>query len=434
MTKIDIYSGFLGAGKTTLIKKMIQEAYKGQKLVLIENEFGEIGIDGGFLQDAGINITEMNSGCICCSLVGDFGKALQQVIDQYHPDRILIEPSGVGKLSDVIGAVNKVTNENVSLGYTVAVVDAGKVKVYMKNFGEFYNNQVETASTIILSRTDSIPQAKLDTAVAMLREHNVGATIVTTPWNALTGGQLLRAMEGKANLAAELAKLQAEHEEHHHHHEEGECCCGHHGHEHHHHHEEGECCCGHHDHEHHHHHEEGECCCGHHDHEHHHHEEGECCCGHHDHEHHHHEEGECCCGHHDHEHHHHEEGECCCGHHGHEHHHHHEHDEHCTCGCHDHDHHHHHHADEVFTSWGVETAKKFDAAKVEQALHQLDSGKYGMVLRAKGILMGLDGKWIHFDYVPEEYNVRTGSADITGKLCVIGSMLDEKGVAALFGV
>ena len=451
MTKIDVYSGFLGAGKTTLIKKMIQEAYQGQRLVLIENEFGEIGIDGGFLQDAGINITEMNSGCICCSLVGDFGKALTQVIEEYNPERIIIEPSGVGKLSDVIGAVNKVTSETVTLGYTVAVVDAGKVKVYMKNFGEFYNNQVETASTIILSRTGSIPQAKLDAAVAMLREHNADATIVTTPWDQLTGEQLLRAMDGQATLAAELAKLQEEHEHHHHHHhEEGECCCGHHDHEHHHHHEEGECCCGHHDHEHHHHHDEEECCCGHHDHEHHHHhDEGECCCGHHDHEHHHHhDEGECCCGHHDHEHHHHheedecccghhdhehhhhhEEGECCCGHHDHEHHHHHEHDEHCSCGCHDH-----HHADEVFTSWGVETAKKFDRKRIELALQQLDSGMYGMVLRAKGILMATDGTWIHFDYVPEEYNVREGSADVTGKLCVIGSQLDEKGVAALFGV
>ena len=399
MTKIDIYSGFLGAGKTTLIKKMIQEAYKGQKLVLIENEFGEIGIDGGFLQDAGINITEMNSGCICCSLVGDFGKALEQVIQQYDPDRIIIEPSGVGKLSDVIGAVNKVTNENVTLGYTVAVVDAGKVKVYMKNFGEFYNNQVETASTIILSRTDAIPQAKLDTAVAMLREHNAAATIVTTPWGSLTGEQILHAMEGKATLAAELAKLQEEHEHHHHHHDE-ECCCGHHDHEHHHHHDHEECCCGHHDHEHHHHHDHDE----------------ECCCGHHDHEHHHH---------------HHEE-ECCCGHHDHEHHHHHDHDEHCTCGC--HDHHHDHHADEVFTSWGVETAKKFSREQIEQALHQLDSGKYGMVLRAKGILMANDGTWIHFDYVPEEYNVRQGGADVTGKLCVIGSKLDEQGVAQLFGV
>ena len=427
MTKIDIYSGFLGAGKTTLIKKMIQETYKGQKLVLIENEFGEIGIDGGFLQDAGINITEMNSGCICCSLVGDFGKALAQVIQQYDPDRILIEPSGVGKLSDVIGAVNKVTSDTVTLGYTVAVVDAGKVKVYMKNFGEFYNNQVETASTIILSRTDSIPQAKLDTAVAMLREHNAAATIVTTPWNQLTGEQLLHAMEGKATLAAEMAKLQAEHEEHHHHHhhEEGECCCGHHDHEHehhHHHHEDGECCCGHHDHEHEHHH--------------HHHEDGECCCGHHDHEHHHHHEEHHGCGHHHgdegcHEHHHGHVEEEHCAHHHHEHHHHHDHDEHCTCGCHDHDH---HHADEVFTSWGVETAKKFDRQRIELALQQLDSGLYGMVLRAKGILMATDGTWIHFDYVPEEYNVREGSADVTGKLCVIGSQLDEKGVAALFGV
>ena len=470
MTKIDIYSGFLGAGKTTLIKKMIQEGYKGQRLVLIENEFGEIGIDGGFLQDAGINITEMNSGCICCSLVGDFGKALTQVIEQYNPDRIIIEPSGVGKLSDVIGAVNKVTSDTVTLGYTVAVVDAGKVKVYMKNFGEFYNNQVETASTIILSRTDAIPQAKLDTAVAMLREHNAAATIVTTPWGQLTGEQLLHAMEGKATLAAEMAKLQAEHEEHdHHHHDHDEhCTCGCHDHEehehHHHHHEEDECCCGHHDHEHkhHHHHEDGECCCGHHDHEHehhHHHEEGECCCGHHEHEHHHehhHEEDHCCghhhgdegchehhhghveeehCAHHHHEHHHHhEDGECCCGHHDHEHHHHHhDHDEHCGCGCHDHDHHH-HHADEVFTSWGVETAKKFDVKRIELALKQLDTGLYGMVLRAKGILMAENGTWIHFDYVPEEYNVREGSADVTGKLCVIGSQLDEKGVAALFGV
>ena len=425
MTQIDIYSGFLGAGKTTLIKKMIQEAYAGQQLVLIENEFGEIGIDGGFLQDAGINITEMNSGCICCSLVGDFGKALEQVIDQYHPDRILIEPSGVGKLSDVIGAVNKVMSDDVTLGFTVAVVDAGKVKVYSKNFGEFYNNQIETASTIILSRTDAIPQKKLDTAVELLREHNAEATIVTTPWGELTGAQILHAMEGKATLAAEMAKLQEEHaHHHHHHHEEGECCCGHHDHEHehhHHHHEEGECCCSHHDHEHehhHHHHEEGECCCGHHDHEHehhHHHEEGECCCGHHDHEHEHH-------------HHHHEEDECCCGHHDHEHHHDHDHE--CSCG---HDHHH-HHADEVFTSWGVETAKKFDRNQVELALKQLDSGLYGMVLRAKGILMATDGTWIHFDYVPEEYNVRTGCADITGKLCVIGSKLDEKGVAQLFGV
>ena len=348
MTKVDIYSGFLGAGKTTLIKKMIAEGYKGQKLVLIENEFGEIGIDGGFLQDAGINITEMNSGCICCSLVGDFGKALEKVIGEYHPDRIIIEPSGVGKLSDVIGAVNKVIGPDVTLGYTVAVVDAGKVKVYTKNFGEFYNNQVETASTIILSRTDSVPQAKLDTAVEMLRERNQAATIITTPWAQLTGQQLVEAMEGKASLAAELARLETQrleeeeaHEHHHHHHDEEDHCCGH---------------------------------------------------------------------DHDHE----------------------EHDENCTCGC--HDHHHHHHADEVFTSWGMETAKKFEKATIEAALKGLDSGDYGMILRAKGILPAADGSWIHFDYVPEEHNIRTGSADVTGKLCVIGSKLDETGIQQLFGV
>ena len=401
MTKVDIYSGFLGAGKTTLIKKMIAEGYKGQKLVLIENEFGEIGIDGGFLQDAGINITEMNSGCICCSLVGDFGKALEKVIAEYAPDRIIIEPSGVGKLSDVIGAVNKVTGKDVTLGYTVAVVDAGKVKVYMKNFGEFYNNQVETASTIILSRTDSISQFKLDTAVAMLREHNQVASIVTTPWSDLTGEQLIAAMEGKASLAAELAQLEMERleeEEHHHHH---------------HHHDDEDA------HEHHHHHhddeddDDDEDCCHDHAHHHHHHEDGEeCCC--HDHDEHEHD--------HDHDH-------------EHDHDHDHEHDENCTCGCHDHDHHHHHHhADEVFTSWGVETAKKFDKAAIEAALKELDSEKYGLVLRAKGILPAEDGSWIHFDYVPEEASVRTGSADITGKLCVIGSKLDEKGIAQLFGV
>jgi len=403
--KIDIYSGFLGAGKTTLIKKMIQEAYAGQKLVLIENEFGEIGIDGGFLQDAGINITEMNSGCICCSLVGDFGKALTRVIDEYHPDRIIIEPSGVGKLSDVIGAVNKVTNEEITIGYTVAVVDAGKVKVYMKNFGEFYNNQIETASTIILSRTDAIPQAKLDAAVAMLREHNDKATIVTTPWGQLTGQQLTAALEGQSTLAAELAKLHQE-QEHHHDHDE-HCTCGCHDHDH--------------DHEEHDH-EEGHCCGHHHDHDH---EEGHCCGHHHDHDH---EEGRCCGHHHDHDH---EEGHCCGHHHDHDHE---EHDEHCTCGCHDHDHAHHHHADEVFTSWGVETAKKFDKAFLEAALKELDSGKYGMILRAKGIVPASDGTWIHFDYVPEEENIRLGGADITGKLCVIGSKLDEKGIAALFGV
>ena len=393
MTKVDIYSGFLGAGKTTLIKKMIAEGYKGQKLVLIENEFGEIGIDGGFLQDAGINITEMNSGCICCSLVGDFGKALTKVINEYHPDRIIIEPSGVGKLSDVIGAVNKVTGPDVTLGYTVAVVDAGKVKVYTKNFGEFYNNQVETASTIILSRTDSVPQAKLDAAVEILREHNSVATVITTPWSELTGEQLISAMEGKASLAAELAKLESERleaeeeeEEHHHHHHDDDDDDDEDAHEHHHHHhhedEDDE-------HEHHHHHDDNDD----------------------EHEHHHDHGGHCCC--HDHE----ED----------------EHDENCTCGCHDH-HHHHHHAYEVFTSWGTETARKFEKQTIENALKALDSGDYGAILRAKGILPAVDGTWIHFDYVPEEHNVRTGSADVTGKLCVIGSKLDEKGIAELFGV
>ena len=398
MTKVDIYSGFLGAGKTTLIKKMIAEGYKGQKLVLIENEFGEIGIDGGFLQDAGINITEMNSGCICCSLVGDFGKALTKVINEYHPDRIIIEPSGVGKLSDVIGAVNKVTGPDVTLGYTVAVVDAGKVKVYTKNFGEFYNNQVETASTIILSRTDSVPQAKLDAAVEILREHNSVATVITTPWSELTGEQLISAMEGKASLAAELAKLESERleaeeeeEEHHHHHHDDDDEDAHEHHHHHHHDDEDD------EHEHHHHDDEDD------EHEHHHDHDGHCCC--HDHE--------------EHEHHHHHDED--------------EHDENCTCGCHDH-HHHHHHADEVFTSWGTETARKFEKQTIENALKALDSGDYGAILRAKGILPAVDGTWIHFDYVPEEHNVRTGSADVTGKLCVIGSKLDEKGIAELFGV
>ena len=425
MTKIDIYSGFLGAGKTTLIKKMISESYAGQKLVLIENEFGEIGIDGGFLQDAGINITEMNSGCICCSLVGDFGKALTQVLEQYSPDRIIIEPSGVGKLSDVIAAVEKVTDENVTLGYTVAVVDAGKVKVYMKNFGEFYNNQIETASTVILSRTDTVSQQKLDTAISMIRQLNDRATIVTTPWAELTGTQLVEAMEGRASVAAELEKMEKEHHhhhEHHHHDHEEDHCCGHHEH-HHHDHEEGHCC-GHHEH-HHHDHEEGHCC-GHHEHHHHDHEEGHCC-GHHEHHHHDHEEGHCC-GHHEHHHHDHEEGHCCCG--GH-HDHHHEHHEGCGCG---HDHHDHHHADEVFTSWGVETHKKFSEAALNAALLSLDSGRFGFVLRAKGIVANADGGWIHFDYVPGECNVRIGSAAVTGKLCVIGANLDEQGVAAVFGV
>ena len=385
MTKIDIYSGFLGAGKTTLIKKLISEGYKNQKLVLIENEFGEIGIDGGFLQDAGINITEMNSGCICCSLVGDFGKALEKVIAEYHPDRVIIEPSGVGKLSDVIGAVKKVVGHDVELGYAVAVADAGKVKVYMKNFGEFYNNQIETASTIVLSRTTGITEKKLDTALELIREHNADATIVTTPWEDLTGEQLIAAFEGEHTLAKHMEET--EHEHHHHHHDHDDhCCCGHdHEHEHHHHDHDDHCCCGHdHEHEHHHHDHDDHCCCGH-----------------------------------DHEH---------------EHHHHHDHGEECTCGCHDHDHHHHHHADEVFTSWGRETAKKYTAEQIGTILEELDSGEYGIVLRAKGIVCGADGKWIHFDFVPGEENVRFGAADVMGRICVIGSKLDEQAIAKLFGL
>ena len=404
MTKIDIYSGFLGAGKTTLIKKMISEAYCGEKLVLIENEFGQIGIDSGFLQDSGINITEMNSGCICCSLVGDFGKALNQVISEYAPDRIVIEPSGVGKLSDVIAAVSKVINDDVQLGFAVAVVDAGKVKIYSKNYGEFYNNQVETANAIIMSRTDMVPQQKLDAAVEMLRSLNAQATIVTTPWGELTGAQLLEAMEGKASLALAIAELEQEHEHHHHH--------GHHGHhhgEHEHHHGEHCCCHGEDEHHHHdeHHHEE---------HEHHH---GEHCCCNGEHEHHHHDEHH----HEEHEHHH---GEHCCCHDEHEHHH----GEHCCC----HDEHDHHHADEVFTSWGIETAGKFTVEQIELALEALDSGRFGVILRAKGIVAGTDGKWIHFDYVPEEKNVRTGAAAVTGKLCVIGAELMEDELSKLFGV
>ena len=405
MTVIDIYSGFLGAGKTTLIKKMIAEAYAGQKLVLIENEFGEIGIDGGFMQEAGINITEMNSGCICCSLVGDFGRALTQVIEEYAPDRIIIEPSGVGKLSDVIAAVEKVTGDSVKLGFTAAVVDAGKVKVYMKNFGEFYNNQVETASTILLSRTDMIPQEKLDAAVAMLRAHNETAIIVTTPWMELTGAQLLEALEGKASLATDLAALEQEHC-HHHHEDEEHHCCGHHHHE-----DEEHHCCGHHHHE-----DEEHHCCGHHHHE----DEEHHCCGHHHHE----DEEHHCCGHHHHE----DEEHHCCGHHDHDHDH-----GHCGCG-HDHGDHHHHHADEVFTAWGTETAKKFTAQEIESALHCLDTGRYGIVLRAKGIVPNTDGGWIHFDYVPGEANVRSGGAAVTGKLCVIGAQLDEVAVGKLFGV
>ena len=420
MTKVSIISGFLGAGKTTFIKKLLEEALKGEKIVLIENEFGEIGIDGGFLQEAGVEISEMNSGCICCSLVGDFGEALKKVMNDFTPDRIIIEPSGVGKLSDVVKAVEDVIAEmpEMQLVSAVTVADATKCKVYLKNFGEFYENQVENAGAIIMSRTQKLSEDKLTAAVALLREHNENAAIVTTPWDELTGAQLLAAMEQGNTFAADLMA-----EEHHHHDEH--CSCGH---DHHHHeHHDHDCGCGHH-HEHEHHHHDEHCGCGHDHHEHHDHHE---CCGHHHgdegcHEHHHGHTPEHC-GHEHHEHH-----DCGCDHHHHDHHHH-EHGEHCSCG-HDHRDHHHHHADEVFTSWGVETARTFSEDALRTILTELDSGKYGIVLRAKGIVPCGDGKWLHFDYVPEEHDVRFGSADYTGRLCVIGSKLDENALKALFEV
>ena len=394
MTKIDIVSGFLGAGKTTLIKKMVKEAYQGEKLVLIENEFGEISIDGGFLKDAGIQISEMSSGCICCSLVGDFGKALREVKEQFQPDRILIEPSGVGKLSDVIVAVENTVADipDMKLNSFVTVADAGKVKVYMKNFGEFYNNQIEAAGTIILSRTQKLTQEKLEAAVALLREKNPTAAILTTPWDQLDGKTVLAAVE-KVSLADELLeKMRAEHEaeeaEHHHHHHEHDHDDDHDEHEHHHHHD--------HDDE-----DDHEHCCHHHHHEGEEHED----CHHHDHDHDHDEE---------HEHHHHDGQECD--------------DPACSC------HHHHHHADEVFTSWGAETPKQFTQADVDRILTALDSGDYGAILRAKGIVPAADGQWLHFDYVPQEHEVRYGSADYTGRLCVIGSQLKEDGLKTLFGL
>ena len=383
MTKIDIFSGFLGAGKTTLIKKLIAEAFQGEQIVLIENEFGEIGIDGGFLKEAGIQITEMNSGCICCSLVGDFRAALKKVVEQYHPDRILIEPSGVGKLSDVTRAVETIADEeDVKLNSFVTVADVNKVRLYMKNFGEFYNDQVSHASTILLSRTGTASEEKIEKAVAMLREKNPKATIVTTDWNQLTGAQILKAMESEDDfvqaLLEQARQTVEEHEHHHHYDENGVCSCGHH-------HDEDE---DEHDHEHHHDHEEEE-----------------------------------------HEHHHHDHDECGCGH-DHEHEHHHDHDGACSCGC-GHDHHH-HHADEVFTSWGKETARKYTEAELNFALESLDSGEMGAILRAKGIVPGTEGQWFHFDYVPGEHQVRTGTADVTGRLCVIGSKLDEKALDQLF--
>ena len=395
MTKIDIYSGFLGAGKTTLIKKMIKEAYHGQKLVLIENEFGEIGIDGGFLQEAGIQITEMNSGCICCSLVGDFGRALKKVIDEYAPDRILIEPSGVGKLSDVIGAVRKVTSDEVQLGNFVTVADATKCKMYMKNFGEFYNNQIETANTIILSRTDGMSEQKLDQCVNMIREHNKDAIIVTTPWTELTGEQLMEAMDHRSTIALELEKLEEEAHHHHHDHDDDDEC------------DDPECSC------HHHHHDDDDDEHEHHHHHHHDDDEDE-----HEHHHHHHDEDDEC-----------DDPECSC-------HHHHDDDDEDE---HEHHHHHHHHghdADEVFISWGEETHKKFTKDEIARILKALeDAETYGIVLRAKGYVANAGGeKWIHFDYVPGEPDIRDGGAMVTGRICVIGSKLNESAVAKLFGV
>ena len=376
MTKIDIFSGFLGAGKTTLIKKLLQEALDASKVVLIENEFGEIGIDGGFLKEAGVEIKEMNSGCICCSLVGDFGSSLKEVIETYHPERILIEPSGVGKLSDVMKAVQNVdTDAEVELNSAVVVVDANKCKMYAKNFGEFFLNQIEHAGTIILSRTADISESKLNTALAIIREHNDKATVITTPWDALDGKKILETIENakdlEAELMAEVAKLHDEHDHDHHHHDG-------------------------HDHDHHH------------DHDDHDHDE-------HDHDH----------NHDDHDHHHHD---------GHEHdEHHHEHGEECTCGCHDHDHHH-HHADDIFASWGFETPAAYTKAELEHILEELeDEKKYGSILRAKGMVPAGDGTWLNFDYVPGESNVRAGAAEVTGKICVIGAQLNEDNLKTLFG-
>ena len=409
MTKIDIVSGFLGAGKTTLIKKLIKEALQDTQVVLIENEFGEIGIDGGFLKDAGIEIKEMNSGCICCSLVGDFGASLKEVLTTYKPERVLIEPSGVGKLSDVVKAVENVAADlDVKVNSAVAVVDASKCKMYIKNFGEFFINQIEHAGTIILSRTGNMSQEKLQTAVELIRQHNTQATIITTPWDDLEGKDILETIEGVDNLEDMMKEMLEHAKEHDHHHEHGE-----------------ECTCGCHDHEHHHHdYDEDE-----HDHEHHHHDYDE---DEHDHEHHHHDHDE---HDHDHEHHHHydENGVCSCGHHhdedDHDHDHHdHDHDHHD----HHHDHHGHHHADEVFSSWGMETPNTYTSEEIENILTALDSGEYGMILRSKGMVPAGDGTWVYFDYVPEEHDLRSGKPEVTGKICVIGSQLKEEKLAELF--
>ncbi|MBQ7639137.1 MAG: GTP-binding protein [Clostridia bacterium] len=410
MTKIDIFSGFLGAGKTTLIKKLIHDSYKGEKLVLIENEFGEIGIDGGFLQDAGIEITEMNSGCICCSLVGDFGEALKKVLLQFSPDRIIIEPSGVGKLSDIIKAVRNIGSSEIILNAFTTVVDAGKCKMYMKNFGEFFNDQVEHAGTIIMSHADVVNDEKLKEAVELVREKNPSAVIVTTPISKLDGAALLEAVERKDTLSAALEHLmnehddEDEHEHHHHHHDddEEECSCG----------------CHHHD-------DDDD------DHEHHHHDDDDDDDEGHEHHHHHHDDDDDDDGHEHHHHHHADDDDD-----GHEHHHHHhdEDEEECSCGCHhDHDHHHHHHADEVFVSWGIETTKKYSAEELDTILDELcDETRFGYILRAKGIVEGNESEWIHFDYIPGENNIRNGSAGVIGRICVIGSKINEAEIAALF--
>ena len=411
MTKIDIFSGFLGAGKTTLIKKLLKEALSGEKVVLIENEFGEIGIDGGFMKEAGIQVTEMNSGCICCSLVGDFGKALKQVIDQYHPDRILIEPSGVGKLSDVIRAVEGVEKDipEARMGSFVTVADAMKCRMYVKNFGEFFLNQIEYAGTILLSRTQKMSQEKLQAAIDLLREHNDKARIITTPWDELTGAQILAAMEDDHSLAEDmLATVMAEHAAHDDDDDD----------------DDDECC------HHHHHHDHDDDDEDEHEHHHHHHDHDDDDEDEHEHHHHHHDHDDDDEDEHEHHHHHDhdddDEDE-------HEHHHHH-YDENGVCSCGHHHEHGHHHADEVFTSWGVETIRSFTEEELAKMLAALDGDTYGVVLRAKGIVPCTDGGWIHFDYTPGEQNIRRGGADVTGRLCVIGSKLDEKGLAALFGV
>ncbi len=385
--KIDIYSGFLGAGKTTLIKKMISEGYHGEKLMLIENEFGQIGIDGGFLKDAGINITEMNSGCICCSLVGDFETALKQAIETYHPDRIIIEPSGVGKLSDVIRATKSVLSDTVVLSGLTTVADANKCKMYMKNFGEFFNDQIANATCIVLSHTGTASEHKINEAVELIRGLNKEATIITTDWDKLLGEQILGAIEKSHSIESELESMKHEHEHHHHHDHDEDCDCDCHEHEHHHHHDHDEDCdCSCHEHEHHHHHDHDE--------------------------------------------------DCDCGCHDHEHHHHHDHDEDCDCGCHDHEHHHHHHhADDIFDSWGVETAKKYSEDELHAMLSELENEeKYGIILRAKGIVDSTDGEWIYFDYVPGVLDIRRGSPDIGGKICVIGSHINEENIKTLFCV